>query len=129
MRNQNTFGDKIGNWKVVHTNLTPHIQEMPHLQPLHTSMQELITEAEAHDAEQEMARGRLRELSARKRDIERRGQAFRSRMAAHLKGTFGYTSEQLIQFGLNPLKTIGRKRPERKKKAAETPAPAPTTAQ
>jgi hypothetical protein len=43
-------------------------------------------------------------------------------MAAHLKGAFGYTSEQLVQFGLNPLKTIGRKRPERKKKTAETPA-------
>lgn len=126
MRNQNTFGDKLGNWKVVHTNLTPHLQEMPHLQPLHTSMQELIAEAEAHDAEQETVRGRLRELSAKKRDIERRGQSLRSRLAAHLRGTFGYTSEQLIQFGLNPLKTTGRKRPERKKKSAETPAPAPT---
>lgn len=129
MRNQNTFGDKIGNWKVVHTNLTPHIQEMPHLQPLHTEMNDLIAEAEAHDAEQEAARGRFRELAAKKRDIERRGQALRSRLAAHLRGTFGYTSKQLVQFGMNPLKTTGRKRAERKKKPAETPAPAPTAAQ
>lgn len=129
MRTDRTFGDKVGNWKVVNTNLEPHLQEMPHLQPLHTEMDGLITEAEAHDAEQEAARGRLRQLAAKRRDIERRGQALRSRMAAHLKGTFGYTSEQLIQFGLNPLKTTGRKRPERKKKTAEAPAPAPTAAQ
>lgn len=128
MRNQNTFGDKISNWRVVNTNLEPHLQEMPHLQPLHTEMNGLIAEAEAHDAEQEAARGRFRELAAKKRDIERRGQALRSRLSAHLRGTFGYTSKQLVQFGMNPLKTTGRKRPERKK-TTETPAPTPTTAQ
>ncbi len=125
MRNENTFGDKVSNWRVVNTNLEPHLPEMPHLRPLHAEMGGLITEAEAHDAEHETARGRLRELSARKRDIERRGQTLRSRLAAHLKGTFGYTSKQLVQFGLNPLKTTGRKR----KQPAEPPAPPPTAAQ
>ena len=123
MRNKNTFGDKLSNWKVTGTNLAPHLQEMPHLQPIHADLQALIAEAEAHDAEQEIARARFRELSAKRRDIERRGQRLRARLAAHLKGTFGDTSEQLIQFGLNPLKTVGRKRPERKKKSAEAPAP------
>ncbi|HEX9945505.1 MAG TPA: hypothetical protein VGG03_26120 [Thermoanaerobaculia bacterium] len=126
MRNKRTFGDKISNWKVTGTNMAPHLQEMPHLQAIHTELQAVIAEAEAHDAEQETARGRLRELTAKRREIERRGERLRARVAAHLKGTFGYTSEQLIQFGLNPLKTVGRKRPERKKKSAEAPAPPQT---
>ena len=123
MRNQNTFGDKVSNWRVTATNIAPLLPEMPHLQPIHTGLQELIAEADAHDAEQEAARGRLRELSAKRRSLERRGQSLRSRAAAHLKGSFGYTSEQLVQFGLNPLKTVGRKRPERKK-PPEAPAAA-----
>ncbi|HEX6898094.1 MAG TPA: hypothetical protein VF789_00200 [Thermoanaerobaculia bacterium] len=126
MRNQNTFGDKVANWKVISNNLTAHLEEMPHLRPIHAELLALIAEAEAHDAEQEIARGRLRELTAKRRNLAQRGQTLRSRAGAHLKGTFGYTSEQLIQFGLSPLKTTGRKRAVRKKKTDETPsAPVP----
>jgi hypothetical protein len=126
MRNKRTFGDKVGNWKVTRTNMVPHLQEMPHLQPLHAELEGVITEAEAHDAEQEVARGRLRELSAKRREIERRGEGLRARVAAYLKGAFGYTSEQLVQFGVNPLKTTGRKRPERKKSAEAPPPSSPS---
>jgi hypothetical protein len=116
MRNQNTFGDKVSNWKVIIANIVPRLEEMPHLQPVLNELQALVAEAEELDAEQEMARGRFREMSIQRREILGKGQAVRSRVAAHLKGTFGYTSGQLVQFGLNPLKTVGRKRPVRRKK-------------
>jgi hypothetical protein len=123
MRNQNTFGDKSSNWRVMTTNMAPLLEEMPHLQPIHADLLALIGEAETHDAEQEAIRGRLRELSAKRRELERRGQSLRSRAAAHLKGSYGYTSEQLVKFGLNPLPTR-RKRGELKKSPAAVPAPA-----
>jgi hypothetical protein len=127
MRNQNTFGDKNSNWRVMTTNMAPLLEEMPHLQPIHADLQALIGEADAHDAEQEAIRGRLRELSAKRRELERRGQSLRSRAAAHLKGAFGYTSEQLVKFGLNPLPTR-RKRAETKKNPATAP-PGPAAPQ
>ncbi len=125
MANQNSFGDKVANWKVISNNLTAHLEQMPYLQPIHAELLALIAEAEAHRAEQEVARGRLRELTAKRQSLERKGQTLRSRAGAHLKGTFGFTSEQLIQFGVSPLKTTGRKRPVRKKKDAEAPATTP----
>lgn len=127
MASQRTFGDKVTNWKVISSNLTVHLEQMPYLQPIHAELLALIADAEAHRAEQEVARGRLRELTAKRQSLERRGQTLRSRAGAHLKGTFGFTSEQLIQFGLSPLKTTGRKRPVRKKKDGEAPAAVPAS--
>ena len=123
MRNQSTFGDKLANWKLIATNVEPRLAEMPHLQPLHASLQQAIEEAEAMEAEQETIRGRLRALSKLRHDLSRRGEELRSRVAAHLKGTLGFTSNELIQYGLLPIKTEGRARPVRKKKE---PAEAPT---
>jgi len=40
----------------------------------------------------------------------------RRRVEAHLRGTFGYTAEQLIKFGVKP-----RPRVIRRKKSPETP--------
>jgi hypothetical protein len=137
MRNTNTFGDKLANWKLIAGSVSPRLTEMPHLQPIHTDLQALIAEAEALELEQETIRGRLRELSKQRTTITRRGQALRARVAAHLKGSLGFTSNELIQHGLNPLKTEGRARPVRKKNAepagapaeppAEAPVPTPTT--
>jgi hypothetical protein len=134
MRNINTFGDKLANWKLLATNVVPRLAEMPHLQPIHTDLQALIAEAEAMESEQETIRGRLRTLSKLRTDVTRRGQALRARVAAHLKGSFGFTSTELVQFGLTPIKTEGRARPVRRRNNAEpaevpveTPAPAPST--
>ena len=123
MRNQSTFGDKLANWKLIATNVEPRLAEMTHLQPLHAALLALVAEAEAMEAEQETIRGRLRTLSKLRADISRRGEGLRSRVAAHLRGSLGFTSNELIQFGLLPLKTEGRARPVRKKKE---PAEAPT---
>lgn len=134
MRNQSTFGDKLANWKLLASNVAPRLAEMPHLQPIHTGLLALIAEAEAMEAEQETIRGRLAILSKQRTDVSRRGEALRARVAAHLKGSLGFTSKELIQYGISPLTTEGRARPVRRKNNAEpaevpvdTPAPAPST--
>ena len=48
-------------------------------------------------------------------------QIIRRRVEAHLRGTYGYTSDQLIKFGVKPRPRVVRK----KAKPAE-PTPAPT---
>lgn len=129
MRSVTVFGRKVTNWELSSTNLKPRLPEMPHLQPLIEELDGIIVEAKVVDSEQEKARGQLRELTRRRRDSERRGQDVRRRINAVLRGSFGFTSEQLIQFGIDPeppkIPRAPRKRrkpPEEQKSPAETPA-------
>jgi hypothetical protein len=120
MRKANVFGAKSTNWVLVSTNLKPHLADMPQVQPLNAELEALIGEAHDVDGRLELARGLARDLTHQRQDIEKRGEALRLRIASHLRGTFGFTSEQLVQFGINP-----RPRVTRRKKAVDTPAPPP----
>ena len=120
MRRANVFGVKSTNWVLVSTNLKPHLADMPQVQPLNVELEALIGEAHDVDGRLELARGQARDLTHQRQDIEKRGEALRLRIASHLRGTFGFTSEQLVQFGINP-----RPRVTRRKKAVDTPAPPP----
>ena len=120
MRRANSFAAKVINWELIRTNIQPHLVEMPHARPLLTELEGVITEARELDSIQEVARGQLRDLTRRRQEVEQRGEKLRNRLAAHLKGSFGFTSEQLIQFGINP-----RPRVIRRKKPAEPATPPP----
>jgi len=122
MRKANVFGRKSTNWALVSTNLKPHLADMPQVQPLQVELDALVGEAHDVDAKQELARGQARDLTRQRQNIEKRGEDLRRRIASHLRGTFGFTSEQLVQFGVNP-----RPRVTRRKKSVQTPPPPPTT--
>jgi len=116
---KSSFGEKISNWKVIHTNLEPKMAEMPHLTELRQQLEGIIQRAEALDSQAEITRQRRAEIARDRRKLVREGDEIRARAGAHLKGTFGFGSEQLIEFGLNPVKPT-----RRRKKAEGTPAPA-----
>ena len=122
MRQAQQFANRITNWEVFNSNLKPFLPELPFLQSISTEMETLITEAKSLDSEQEIARGRLQEIVHRRQELEKRGDDLRNRAASHLKGTFGFTSDALVKFGVRPRKT-GPRGP-RKAKPAPTPAPA-----
>lgn len=127
MRSNTGFGRRVTNWELLDNNLQPHLEVMPHLRAFSTELRALIGVIKTIDAEQEIARGELRELTRRRQDAEKQGESLRRRVASHLKGTFGFTSEQLIQFGVNPRPTRTRPRKSRKpaETAGETPAAQP----
>ena len=123
MRNGDSFGEKLSSWELLDTNLEPHLGEMPHISPIVTELKAVITEAKSIESEQELVRGRLRDLVRRRQEVEQEGEKLRRRAASHLKGTFGFTSEQLIQFGIAP-------RPRRTVRKSRKPqAVTPTTPQ
>src|SRR5258706_9622600 len=122
MRKANVFSEKITNWDLASTNVKPHLADMPQVVPLQTELESVVVEARGLDSRQELARSQARDLTRQRQDIEKRGEGLRRRIASHLRGTFGFTSEQLVQFGVNP-----RPRVTRRKKPGETPAPPPTT--
>ncbi|HEV2856757.1 MAG TPA: hypothetical protein VHC97_28475 [Thermoanaerobaculia bacterium] len=114
MRSISGFAKNITNWQLLNDNLKPHLAEMPHAQPLAAELETLIAQAREIDSEQEIARGRLRELTRKRQDAEKQGENLRRRLASFLRGSFGFTSAQLIQFGINPrpVKTRPRKLPQ-----------------
>ena len=113
-------------WDLLASNIAEHLPEMPQVLPLHTELQGVVGDLRTLDNEQEGVRARLRDIIQRRREVERRGEAVRRRIEAHLRGTFGFTNEQLIKFGIKP-----RPRVIRRKKVQEPAAPqtgTPTTA-
>lgn len=125
MRSAEGFSVLINDLQLMNNNMEPRLEELPYLRPLHEGIAQLVVEGRELEAEQETARKMLRELVRKRQELEKHGTDLRNRTAAMLRGTFGFTSEELIPFGVRPRprNTAPRKR---KKKAepqqAETAA-------
>jgi hypothetical protein len=87
------------------------------IRPLQEELSAVLMEARRLEDEQENARKQFREMVRRRQELERRGEEARRRLAALLRGTFGFKSEELIPFGLNPLPRNPAASRRRKKKA------------
>jgi hypothetical protein len=122
MRKAQTFAKKITEWELINTNIKPHLQEMPYLQEIVTALEALIAEAKGLDSQQETTRSQLQDVVHRRQEVEKKGQVLRSRATSHLKGSFGFSSDELVKFGVRPLKT-GTRGPRKAKPAAVPPAP------
>ena len=109
--------------ELLNATLKPQLTEMPHLQDESTELDALVTQAKSLDNEQQVLRGRLREITRLRREAELHGQDLRSRIAAQLRGKMGFANENLLGFGISPRKRT-RKKPE--KQPEPTPAPTPT---
>jgi hypothetical protein len=116
MARAKVFSTRVRSWDLLNENLKPHLADMPQVQPLQTELQGHLDEARALDTQQEDLRSQLRDLVHRRQELEKQGETVRRRVEAHLRGTYGYTAEQLIKFGVKP-----RPRVIRRKKSPETP--------
>jgi len=96
---------RTSRWEVMSANVKPYLAEMPFLQEITGELDAVIVEAQVLNAEQERARARLQEAIRRRQQVEERGESLRRRMASYLQGVFGYTSEELVKFGVQPRKS------------------------
>ncbi|HSS51885.1 MAG TPA: hypothetical protein VLX28_23325 [Thermoanaerobaculia bacterium] len=104
MRKAVTFAKRTSRWEILSVNVTPYLEEMPFLQPLVAELDVAIAEAKALDAEQEEANSRLKDIIHRRQALEERGESLRRRASAHLRGIFGFTSPELLKFGVQLIK-------------------------
>jgi hypothetical protein len=118
MRSANSFAAKTNKWILANNNVKPHIADMPFLQPFVTELEGVISKAQTLDSEQEVARKELADIIHRRQDLETEGEKILRRINSHLRASFGFTSDQLIQFGIAP-----RPRVTRRKKVAPPPEP------
>jgi hypothetical protein len=128
MRSAKEFSNRITSWDLTSTSVKPHLADMPQVQPLQTELETLIPDARSLDSRMELARSQARDLTQQRQAIEKRGEDLRRRIASHLRGTFGFTSEQLIQFGVNPRPRVIRRKKPAATTTTTTPPPPPPAA-
>jgi hypothetical protein len=120
MRKAIQYAKRSNTWELLSGNLKPHLAEMPYLQDLVTALDALAAQAKTLDNNQEVARGQLQDSIHQRQALEKQGEVLRRRAESHLRGSFGFTSDQLVQFGIRPRKS-GSRGP---RKPVVTPPPA-----
>jgi hypothetical protein len=113
--------------ELLNATLKPQLTEMPHLQDESTALDALVAQAKSLDNEQQVLRGRLREITRLRRETERNGQDLRSRIAAQIRGKMGFDNENLLGFGIPPRKRTRKKTSDSPDQPGPTPTPTPQT--
>ena len=121
MRSADGFSIRMNNLQLMGNNLEPKLATMEFLRPIHEEITAVVVDGRQLEADQENARKVLTELVRRRQELELKGETLRLRAAAMLRGAFGFTSEELIPFGLRPRprNTAPRKRKKKAEKKAE----------
>lgn len=96
------FKEKIVKLATLHTNLEPHLAELPQLASDHATLTEVLAELTDLESRQDRAKGELRRINRRRDDLERQGRALRRRLAEGLRGAYGLESPELHKFGIRP---------------------------
>lgn len=115
-----SFQKIVADCELLNSTLKLQLPEMPHLQEESAGLDILIEEAKTFSNEQQVLRGRLREITRLRRETELRSQDLRSRIAAQIRGKLGFKNENLLGFGITP-----RKRVRKKPASGATPSPSP----
>ena len=105
MRKAVAFAKKVVEWELLIVNLRPYLAEMPFLQSIVTDLEALVAEGKALNSVQEIARGQLQDSVHRRQGVEKTGEVLRRRAASLLRGTLGFSSDDLVKFGVRPRKT------------------------
>ena len=118
----------IGRWKVMTTSLQPQLEKLPQLAGQYADLVKTTTDAEALETRQAQLKADLQELNHQRRNLLKSGEELRNRIGAALRAEHGFTSERLLEFGLQPKRARGRGKKAKAKPAdpGTTPA-APTT--
>jgi hypothetical protein len=110
-----TFATRVDSWDLMIKGLRTPIPDAPQLTAEQQEMETLLDQARGLQAEQELLRSRLRAIVTQRQETEKRGHELYSRVSSLLKGGLGFSSAQLIAYGLAP-----RKKRARKKEGGET---------
>jgi hypothetical protein len=105
-----SYQKTISHCELLNMTLKPQLEELPHLKEESVGLDELIVELKGLDQEQQTLRGRLKEITRLRQEAELRGQQLRSRIAAQLRGKLGFKNENLMSFGILPLRRDNRRR-------------------
>ena len=112
MRND-TFARALSAWAILLNGMRPLLEEIPHAREGFDRLQAAHDEMAQLNEQVEKLRSDFQEATSRRRKVMLDAGTTHQIMGAVLRGRFGLTSPELIQFGLKPR--------GRRKKKQETP--------
>lgn len=116
-----SFQKTVTYCELLNSTLRTYLEELPHLKEESERMDALVVDVKVLDREQQELKGRLKEITRRRREAEKVGQELRSRVVAQIQGKLGFTNENLHAFGILPRK------PTRRRAATKEPKTPPPT--
>jgi hypothetical protein len=118
-----SYAEKHSRWQVLITNAKPGVQDLPHIEPDVTALEQKLGDVRALESKQEDLRSQVRDLVKQIRDATREGEKIRARLGSALKGKYGFESDALVKFGFKP-------RPQNlRRRGPSKPTPEPPTVQ
>ena len=97
-----SLASRMERWRVLFTNGRKRIADLPHADKDLGELERLYQEVTALRAEQAVYQAKVRELTSRIRGLSRVADRIRGRIGAHLRGQYGFDSNDLIRFGFRP---------------------------
>lgn len=122
------FSQKVTTWGMTNAAVLAHTEDFGHIEAERTELATIRNEVDALGHEQIALQAKLQQLT---RDLEaryRRGDALHAQIRAAVKAKYGYKSEILTEFQLQPYRRPVRGAGTAEKKTPKAPAPDPTSA-
>lgn len=102
MARPKTHGESLEAWQALVAALVPHLAALPNLADDAGALAEVVERSKRLDRERAECEARFREINRERREAAREGRNLRNRLAAGVKSAFGFESQDLLRFGLNP---------------------------
>lgn len=121
------FSQKVATWTVTDTAVLANIADFGHIEPDRAELATIRDEVWVLGNQQIALQAQLSQVNRDLEDRYKRGDAIHARMRSTIRGRYGFQSEKLQEFQLQPLR--GRRRgTEKAKKTEKAPALDPNSA-
>lgn len=100
---------KLSRWGTTIDNLRANLEQFPHISGEITEMEKMLIQGRELESRLDALRGQAQEVGAELRSLTDQGEKLRSRLGAHLKAKYGFTSESLVRYGFRPLRIVRRR--------------------
>jgi len=114
-----SLAEKVSRLEILNSSLKANGADLPFVNADQTQLDDLVGRAKALQVLQEGQKAQLQATTKQLVALAKSGSQLRTRLRASLQGHYGFDNKKLIEFGLQPVTFLGR----RKKPGSATPPP------
>lgn len=99
---KNSFAEDTVGWSMLLSSTRKHDHEVPFLKELMAELQLILKTVTALEQERLQLKARSQQITKDLDALKTRGRSVAGRIRSGIKSQYGYSSEQLIEFGMHP---------------------------
>ncbi|HEY0780824.1 MAG TPA: hypothetical protein VGE98_00100 [Thermoanaerobaculia bacterium] len=119
-----SIAEKVSRLEILNSSLKTNGPDVPFVNADQAQLEDLIGKAKALQVLQEGQKAQLQATTKQLVALAKAGSQLRTRLRAALQGHYGFDNKKLIEFGLQPVTFLGRRK---KPGSATTPPATPAT--